>query len=198
MLKEFVKGLWKENPVLVAVLGMCPTLAVTTKAINGFAMGMAVLFVLTSSSIIISLLRKIIPHQVRIPSFIVIIATFVTIVDLFFKAKFPDISKALGPFIPLIIVNCIILARQEAFASKNPLLPSILDAVGMSLGFTWVLLILGAVRELFGFGTIFGYPIMTHIPGFKPILVMILPPGAFITLGVMKGIMEYLTKKWSK
>ncbi len=193
-LYEFLKGLWKENPVLVMLLGMCPTLAVSNTVVNAFAMGMAVLFVLTMSSLIISLIRDIIPSQVRIPSYIVVIATFVTMVDLFFKAQFPEISKALGPFIPLIIVNCIILARQEAFAGRRPpersylkhVWLSVVDAVGIALGFTWVLVALGFVRELLGFGSVAG----AHIMGswFQPWIVMVLPPGAFITLGVFVGL----------
>jgi electron transport complex protein RnfE len=190
---EFVKGIWGENPVLRMLLGMCPALAVSNTAINGLAMGAAVTFVLTMSSLVISLLKKVIPSQVRIPSFIVVIATFVTLTDLFFKAKFPAVSKALGPFIPLIIVNCIILARQEAFASKNPVGISLIDALGMSLGFTWVLTFLAIVREILGFGTVFGAPVLGA--WFKPWIVMILPPGAFITLGIMVGLMNYITEK---
>ncbi len=193
-LYEFLKGFWKDNPVLVMLLGMCPVLAVSNTVINAFAMGMAVLFVLTMSSLIVSLIRGIIPSQVRIPSYIVVIATFVTIVDLFFKAQFPEISKALGPFIPLIIVNCVILARQEAFAGKRPpgrgyfrhIWLSLVDAVGIALGFTWVIVALGFVRELLGFGSVAGVQVMG--PWFQPWIVMVLPPGAFITLGVFVGL----------
>ncbi len=190
---EFVKGLWKENPVLVMLLGMCPTLAVSNSAINGIAMGLAVIFVLVMSSLIISAIRKLIPSEVRIPSFIVVIATFVTMTDLFFKARYPDISKALGPFIPLIIVNCIILARQEAFASKNSIGLSLVDAIGMGLGFTWVLFLLGTIREILGFGTWFGHPVLGS--WFHPLIVMILPPGAFITLGVLVGLKNMIKKE---
>jgi len=190
---EFVKGLWKENPVLVMLLGMCPTLAVSNSAINGIAMGLAVIFVLVMSSLIISAIRKLIPSEVRIPSFIVVIATFVTMTDLFFKARYPDISKALGPFIPLIIVNCIILARQEAFASKNSVGLSLVDAIGMGLGFTWVLFLLGTIREILGFGTWFGHPVLGS--WFHPLIVMILPPGAFITLGVLVGLKNMIKKE---
>ena len=189
---EFVKGLWKENPVLVMLLGMCPTLAVSNTVINGFAMGMAVLFVLVMSSFVISLIKGIIPSQVRIPSYIIVIATFVTMADLFLRAQFPEISKALGPYIPLIIVNCIILARQEAFASKNNPFRSVVDALGMSVGFTWVLMLLGAVRELLGFGSIAGFKIMG--PWFAPWIVMILPAGAFITLGIFVGLKNLVTR----
>ncbi len=190
---EFVKGLWKENPVLVMLLGMCPTLAVSNSAINGVAMGLAVIFVLVMSSLIVSAIRKLIPSEVRIPSFIVVIATFVTMTDLFFKAKYPDISKALGPFIPLIIVNCIILARQEAFASKNSIGLSFVDALGMGLGFTWVLFLLGTIREILGFGTWFGHRVLGS--WFHPLIVMILPPGAFITLGVLVGLKNMIKKE---
>jgi electron transport complex protein RnfE len=190
---EFFKGLWGENPVLRMLLGMCPALAVSNTAINGLAMGGAVIFVLTMSSLVVSSVKRLIPSQVRIPSFIVVIATFVTLTDLFFKAMFPAISKALGPFVPLIIVNCIILARQEAFASKNPVGLSVIDALGMSLGFTWVLTALGIIRELLGFGTVFGAPVLGA--WFKPWIVMILHPGAFITLGIMVGLVNYIMEK---
>ncbi len=190
---EFVKGLWKENPVLVMLLGMCPVLAVSNTVINGFAMGMAVLFVLVMSSLVISLIKRIIPSQVRIPSFIIVIATFVTMADLFLRAQFPDISKALGPFVPLIIVNCIILARQEAFASKNNPWKSVVDAFGMSVGFTWVLVLLGAVRELLGFGTLAGFRLLGD--WFAPWIVMILPPGAFITLGIFVGLQKLIIRR---
>ena len=182
-LQDLLKGLWEENPVLVSLLGLCPTLAVTVSAVNGMAMGLAATFVLVCSSVIISLLRNIIPAQVRIASFIVIIATFVTIADRYLAAFFPDISKSLGPFIPLIIVNCMILGRQEAFASKNTIWRSFLDAVGMGVGFTLTLLVLSAIRELLGSGTVFGVQIMWD--NFAPWAVMVLPPGAFLTLGCM-------------
>jgi len=190
---EFLKGIWKDNPVLVMLLGMCPVLAVSNTVINGFAMGMAVLFVLVMSSLVISTIKRIIPSQVRIPSFIIVIATFVTIADLFLRAQFPDISKALGPFIPLIIVNCIILARQEAFASKNNPWKSLLDALGMSIGFTWVLVLLGLVRELLGFGTVAGFRVFGT--WFEPWIVMILPPGAFITLGIFVGLQKLIMRR---
>src|SRR6056297_562229 len=193
LIKEFTKGLWDENPVLVMLLGLCPTLAVTNSAINGLSMGLAVLFTLTSSSIIISTFRKIIPAEVRIPTFIVVIATFVTITDLTMAAKFPEISKALGPFIPLIVVNCIILGRQEAFSSKNPVGRSIIDALGMSIGFTLTLTLLGAIRELLGAGTIFQFQIMPD--SFANWMVMILPPGAFLTLGFMIAGYNWINDK---
>ncbi len=190
---EFIKGFWKENPILVMLLGMCPTLAVTTSAINGLTMGLAVVFVLTGSSLIVSVVRNIVPKQVRIPTFIVIIATFVTMVDLFLKAFLPDLSKALGPFIPLIVVNCIILGRAEAFASKNTVWLSLLDAVGVSFGFTVTLIILGGIREILGMRTFFGITVLGN--GFEPWIVMLLPPGAFITLGLMLGAKNLIDRR---
>lgn len=193
LLEDFTKGIWKENPILIALLGLCPTLAVTTSVENGIAMGLAVSFTLVCSSTIISLLRNIIPKQVRIASFIVIIATFVTIADRFLAAFYPEISKNLGPFIPLIIVNCIILGRQEAFASKNNVGRSILDACGMGLGFMLILIVLSTIRELLGSGTIMGFKIMWD--SFSPWMVMILPPGAFLTLGLMIGASNWINDR---
>ncbi|MCK4689002.1 MAG: electron transport complex subunit E [Candidatus Marinimicrobia bacterium] len=190
---EFLKGFWKENPVLVMLLGLCPTLAVTNSAINGLSMGLAVIFTLVCSSTLISLVRKIIPKEVRIPTFIIVIATFVTVTDLTLAAFFPDISKSLGPFVPLIVVNCIVLGRQEAFASKNPVHRAIIDALGMSIGFTLTLIILGSIRELLGSGTIFSFQIMPA--SFQPWMVMGLPPGAFLTLGLMIGIFNWISSK---
>ncbi len=191
--QEFIKGIWKNNPILVQLLGLCPTLAVTVSAINGLAMGLAASFVLVMSSLLISSIRKIIPNQVRIASFIVIIATFVTIVDLVMKAKFPDLSKALGPFIPLIVVNCVILGRQEAFASKNNPIRALADALGMGSGFTLALVILGSIREIIGSRTIFGLQVLPA--QFEPWLIMILPAGAFLTLGLMLGLSNFYTIK---
>jgi len=185
---EFVKGLWKQNPVFFQLLGMCPTLAVTNSAINGLSMGLAVIFVLTCSGIVISFIRKLIPREVRIPTFVIIIASFVTVIDFVFKAQLPEVSKALGPYVPLIVVNCIILGRQEAFTSKNPLLPSIADTLGMGIGFTLALVILGSIREIFGSGSIFGFQILGDY--FHPWVIMILPPGAFLTLGVLIGFIN--------
>lgn len=194
LLKEFTKGLWEINPTFKQILGMCPTLAVTVSAINGIAMALATTFVLVFSSLLISLVRKIIPNQVRIAAYIVIIATFVTIVDLVMKAQFPDLSKALGPFIPLIVVNCIILGRAEAFASKNNALRSVLDALGNGVGFLISLFVLGSIRELIGSRTILGYQIMPN--GFEPWLIMILPAGAFLTLGLLMGFANmYIERK---
>jgi electron transport complex protein RnfE len=190
---EFTKGLWDQNPVLRQLLGLCPTLAVTTSAINGVGMGLATTFVLLCASLLISLVRKAIPSQVRIASFIVVIATFVTIVDLTMKAKFPAMSKSLGAFIPLIVVNCVILGRQEAFASKNNPFRSIVDALGMGLGFTLSLTVLGGVREILGGRTIFGIPVLPE--AFEPWIVMILPAGAFLTLGFMLGAVNTITHR---
>lgn len=175
------------------LLGMCPTLAITTAVVNGFAMGVAVIFVLVGSCTIVSLIRRVVPHQVRIATYIVLIAGFVTLADLFLAAYFPDISKAMGAYIALIVVNCIVLGRVEAFASKYPLHRSILDAIGMGVGFTITLVILAGVREVIGSGTFFGYPILKEIA--EPWLVMLLPPGAFIALGLMVGLVNYLTGK---
>jgi electron transport complex protein RnfE len=190
---EFVKGIWEENPVLSSLLGLCPVLAVTNSAINGMAMGLATTFVLLSSSIIISLLRKVIPHQVRIASFIVIIATFVTVADRFLAAYFPDISKALGPYVPLIVVNCLILGRQEAFSSKNGPVRSILDSSGMGVGFIFVLVLLGAFREVLGSGTVFGFTVLGD--WFDPWMVMILPPGAFLGLGFFIALANWINDR---
>jgi electron transport complex protein RnfE len=193
---EVVKGLWKENPILIQLLGLCPTLAVTNSAINGMAMGLATTFVLLSSSIIISLLRKVIPHQVRIAGFIVIIATFVTVADRFLAAFFPLISKELGPYVPLIVVNCIILGRAEAFAAKNGIGRSILDAVGMGLGFISVLILLGAFREILGSASVFGLTVLGD--WFEPWMVMILPPGAFLGLGLFIGFANWYNARRAK
>ena len=194
LLREFTKGLWEINPTFKQILGMCPTLAVTVSAINGIAMALATTFVLVFSSLLISIVRKWIPNQVRIASYIVIIATFVTIVDLVMKAQFVELSKALGPFIPLIVVNCIILGRAEAFASKNNPLRSVLDALGNGVGFLISLFVLGSIREIIGSRTILGYQIMPN--GFEPWLIMILPAGAFLTLGLLMGFANmYIERK---
>ena len=187
---EFKRGVWTENPVFRQLLGLCPTLAVTSTAITGLTMGLATSFVLISSSAIVSLIRKLVPNQVRIATFTVIIATFVTVADKFLAAFFPDLSKVLGVFVPLIVVNCIILGRQEAFASKNPFHKSILDAVVMSCGFIATLLTLGTVREILGSGSIFGLQLLGE--WFKPWLVMIMPAGAFLSLGIGLGIINYI------
>ncbi len=178
---EFLKGIWVENPIFVMVLGMCPTLAVTNSAINAVAMGVATAFVLIGSSLLVSLLRRLIPREVRISAYIIIIATFVTVADLLLKAALPEIHKELGAFIALIVVNCVILGRQEAFASRHPVGLAVADAAGMSVGFLFALLCMGVPREILGSGSLFGYPLFG--PSFEPWIVMILPPGGFITLG---------------
>lgn len=179
---EFVKGLWRDNPVFVQVLGMCPVLAVSNTARNALAMGLATLFVLTMSNIVVSSIRNIVPKQVRISTFILVIATFVTIVDYLIQAISLDLHAALGAFISLIVVNCIILGRAEAFASKNPVVPAIADGLGMGLGFTFALFCLGAVREVLGAGTLFGLQVLPS--SFEPWVVMILPSGGFFTLAL--------------
>jgi electron transport complex protein RnfE len=193
---DFMKGLWDENPVLKSLLGMCPTLAVTNSAVNGLAMGLATTFVLLTSSMIISSIRNLIPNQVRIPAFIVIIAAFVTIADRFMAAFYPLISKDLGPYVPLIVVNCIILGRAEAFASKNSVFRSILDSAGMGTGFILVLIALGAFREFLGSASIFGITILGD--WFEPWLIMILPGGAFLGLGIFIGIANWINARKAK
>lgn len=190
-LKTLTKGIIKENPTLRLVLGMCPALAVTTSAINGIGMGLAATAVLLGSNIVISLTRKFIPDRVRIPAFITVIAGFVTIVQLLLKAYVPSLDKALGIFIPLIVVNCIILARAEMFASKNPVHLSIMDAIGMGLGFTLALFIIGTVREVLGNGTWLGMEVTAKI--FDPAVIMILPPGGFLAFGIIMAVMNKLT-----
>ena len=180
---EFVKGIWKENPVFVMVLGMCPMMAVTNSAINAIAMGAATAFVLIGSSLLVSLLRNFIPRQVRITTYIIIIATFVTVADLTLEAVVPDIHKELGAFISLIVVNCLILGRQEAFASRNPVHLAVADAIGMAVGFAFALFCLGATREILGSGALFGYGLFGE--HFEPWVIMILPPGGFLMLGVI-------------
>lgn len=172
---------------------MCPTLAVTTAAINGVAMGLAATVVLVGSNCTISLLQRFIPTRVRIPAFIVIIASFVTIIDMLMAGFFYELHRVLGLFIPLIVVNCIILGRAEAYASRNPLLHSLVDGLGMGLGFTLSLIVLGSIREILGRGAIFGFPLFGE--GYPPFLVMLLPPGAFIVLGLLLGLMNRLGKR---
>lgn len=192
ILIEFTKGIWKENPTFKMALGLCPTLAISTSVSNGFGMGAAATFVLVGANIFISLVRNIIPEKVRIPCFVVIIATFVTIVELVMKAYAPILSRSLGIYVPLIVVNCIVLGRAEAFSSKNPPIKSILDSLGMGLGFTWALVGISFIRESLGNGTIFGFYINRS---FEPALFMILAPGALLTIGVLIGAINYLTDK---
>lgn len=191
--KVFMNGIINENPTFRLVLGMCPTLAVTTAAINGLGMGAAVIFVLICSNMAVSLLRKVVPDSIRIPCFVVVIATFVTIVDLVMHAYLPDLHKVLGIFIPLIVVNCIILARAEAFAFKSGVISSAIDGLGMGVGFTLALTLIGAVREIIGNGTIFGFPVFGA--SYQPMLAMILPPGAFLTLGSLLGLLNFLGQR---
>ncbi len=192
MMGEFVKGLWRENPTFRIVLGLCPTLAVSTSVSNGLGMGVAATFVLVGSNIFVSLVRNIVPEKVRIPCFIVIIATFVTIADLFMKAYAPLLSRSLGMFVPLIVVNCIVLGRAEAFSSKEPPVKSILDALGMGIGFTWALVLISTIRELSGSGTILGFAVSER---FEPPLFMILAPGALLTIGILIALINYFTMK---
>lgn len=195
-LSTFTKGIVKENPVLRLVLGTCPTLAVTTAAFNGVGMGVAATLVLLGSNVVISLLRKVIPDKVRIPAFITIIAAFVTIIQMLVKAFAPAIDKSLGIFLPLIVVNCIILARAEMFASKNSVWPSILDALGMGIGFTAALTLMGMIRELIGTGCIFGVSITAG--AIEPMLIFILPPGGFFVFGILVVLSNKIAVKMGK
>ena len=193
---EFIKGLWAQNPIFVQVLGMCPTLAVTNSAVNALAMGLATLFVLLMSNILVSSLRRVIPKQVRIASYIAIIATFVTAVDYIIQAISLNLHKSLGAFISLIVVNCIILGRAEAFASKNNVKRSAYDALGMGLGFTFALLCLGLVRELLGNGSLFAVSITP--PGFQKWIIMLLPSGGFFVLAFLLLALNRIKQKASK
>ena len=192
---EFKKGLIAQNPVLVQFLGMCPTLAVTTSAINALTMGLAVIFVLVASTFFVSVIRKIVLPQVRIAVFTIIIATFVTIADLFLKAKFPQLSKALGPYVPLIVVNCIILGRAEGFASKHSVWEAFLDGIGCGIGFTLVIFIMGAIREILGAGTLFGRAILPQAFLEKPVIYMILPPGGFLIIAILMALTNWMRRK---
>ena len=185
-LKTLTNGLIKENPVLVLVLGTCPTLAISTRASGAIGMGIAATLVLIGSNAAISAMRKIIPDKVRIPCYIVLIAGFVTIIQMLVKAFTPSLDASLGIYLPLIVVNCIIFARAESFAGKNPPLASVLDGFGMGLGFTFALTILGSLRELFGSGTLFGFDVLTRF-GYEPMLLVVFAPGGFIALGLLLG-----------
>lgn len=193
--KEFTKGLYAENPVFKQALGLCPTLAVSNSVRNAIGMGVAMTFVLVMSNVIVSLIRRFVPRKIRIPIYIVVIATFVTIVDLVMAGFAPDLHKALGIFVPLIVVNCIILGRAEAFAGRNTVVRSFLDGVGMGAGFTLALFVLAFFREILGDGRFYGFPIFG--PGFEPMLIMILPPGAFLTIGLVMGFMNWLDRRRS-
>jgi len=190
---DFVKGLWRENPIFVQLLGLCPALAVTNSAINALAMGAATTFVLVGSSLLVSSLRNFIPKQVRITTFIVVIATFVTVADFSLQALAPRVHKELGAFIALIVVNCVILGRQEAFASRHAPRAAVADALGMSLGFSFALFLLGAIREVLGSGSLFGVSLFG--PGFEPWVIMILPPGGFLTLGLLLALFAHAKER---
>jgi H+/Na+-translocating ferredoxin:NAD+ oxidoreductase subunit E len=192
-MNEFTKGFIKENPVFIMALGLCPTLAVTSSVMNAIGMGLAATFVLVFSNIFISLIKGFIPDKIRIPAFIVVIASFVTIVDMVMHAYTPEIHKSLGIFIPLIVVNCIILGRAEAFASKNNVMNSILDGLGMGLGFTFALVVIGGIREILGAGQFLGFNVLPA--SYQPMLVAILAPGAFIVMGLLMGLMNLKKKK---
>ena len=194
--RAFINGLFKENPTFVLMLGMCPTLAVTTGVVNGIGMGLSTTAVLICSNIVISLLRNFIPNKIRIASYIVIVAGFVTVVEMLLKAYVPSLSASLGIYIPLIVVNCIILGRAEAFASKNNVISSAFDGLGMGIGFTLALTLIASVREILGAGTFAGIKLFGE--GFQPASVMILPPGAFLTLGILLAIINSISKKIGK
>lgn len=192
---EFAKGIWKENPVFVQVLGMCPMLAVTNSAVNALAMGTATAFVLIGSSLLISMFRKMIPRQVRISVYIIVIASFVTIADYVLQALLPDVHRELGAFISLIVVNCLILGRQEAFASRNTVGLAVVDALGMAIGFAFALFCLGATREILGAGTLFSVALFG--PHFEPWVIMLLPPGGFLMLGMILIFFNWLQQRRS-
>lgn len=194
--QDLLRGVWRENPVLVQMLGLCPALAVTNSLANGLAMGLATFFVLLGSSVLVSSLRRMIPPEVRITAYILIIATFVTIVDLLLAAIVPDIHKALGAFIALIVVNCMILGRQEAFSSRNTVGRSVLDAVGTGTGFLIALLLMSGFRELLGNGTLLGVNVMGT--QFEPWIIMILPPGGFFTLGILLLVLSWRAQRGVK
>ena len=191
--EELVKGLWRENPVFIQLLGLCPALAVTNSAINALAMGAATTFVLVGSSLLVSSLRNLIPKQVRITTFIIVIATFVTVADFTLQALAPVVHKELGAFIALIVVNCLILGRQEAFASRNSPRVAVADAAGMAAGFAFALFLLGCIREILGSGSLFGVSLFG--PNFEPWVIMILPPGGFLTLGLLLGIFAWVKER---
>jgi electron transport complex protein RnfE len=190
---DLLRGIWRENPVLVQMLGLCPALAVTNSLANGIAMGGATFFVLLGSSVLVSSLRSLIPPEVRITAYILIIATFVTVADMLLAAIVPDIHKALGAFIALIVVNCIILGRQEAFSARNTVARSALDAIGTGTGFMIAMLLMSGVRELLGSGTLLGVSVMGD--SFEPWIIMILPPGGFFTLGILLLVLSWRSQK---
>ncbi|MCX5773697.1 MAG: electron transport complex subunit E [Fusobacteria bacterium] len=190
---QILNGIFKENPTFVLVIGLCPTLAVTTSAINGLGMGVATLLVLVSSNFFISIISKITPSQVRIPVYVIVISTIVTVIGMLMQAYLPTLYLALGIFVPLIVVNCIILARAEMFAARNGPIASLVDGLGIGLGFTIALTLLGSIREILGSGTWFNQPLFSS--NYQGVLIMILPPGAFLTIGVLMAIIQKFTKK---
>ncbi len=194
--REISRGIFKENPTFVLFLGLCPTLGVTTSAVNGIAMGLATLFVLILSNVIISMIKNLIPSKIRIPAYIMVIATLVTVLELSMKAYFPSLYEVLGIFIPLIVVNCIILGRAESYASKNSILNSMFDGIGNGLGFTLSLTVIGSIREILGSGKLFGLSMVDKL--FDPAMIFILPPGAFITIGVLVAIINKYKQKGSR
>jgi len=195
MIRQFTKGIFQRNPVFVLLLGLCPTLAVSTSVANAIGMGAAATFVLVFSNLIVSLIRKLVPNKIRIPCYIVVIATFVTLVELVLEAYLPDLNASLGLFVPLIVVNCIILGRAEAFASRHAPLISVVDGLGMGVGFTLALTVLGTIREISGSNALLGLEL---IPGFSPAMIMILPPGAFLTIGLLLGLFALLRSRREK
>lgn len=194
MWKTFTNGLWEENAVFALALGLCPALAVTTSAENGLGMGVALLFVLAMSVLILSLVRNYIDDRVRVPFFLAVIAGFVTITGMAMKAYIPSLSKSLGLYVPLIVVNCIVLGRVEVFASKSPPHKAFADGIGMGVGFTVALIVMGGIREILGNGTFFNLPLLSLFPNYEPVLIMILPPGGFILVGLLMGAIS-MTKK---
>ncbi len=195
VVKTFSRGLYEQNPVFKQALGLCPTLAVTGSVINGLGMGLAATFVLICSNLLISAIRKGVPPRIRIPIYIVVIASFVTVVDLSMAGFMPDLHKSLGIFVPLIVVNCLILGRAESFAGKNSVGLSFIDGLGMGIGFTFALVLLGAIRELLGNGSLLGVPMGFLGPNFEPVLIMILPPGAFLSIGFVLGFFNWLENR---
>ena len=189
--QELVKGLFRENPILIIMLGLCATLACSSNAVDAIGMGAAFTFVMIGSNVVIALIRKITPNQIRFPVFITVISTFVTIVDYAMKAYTPALSRSLGVFVPLIVVNCIVMGRAEAFASKNTVAASLMDGIGMSIGFTFIITLLGVVREFFGAGTVFGRQVLGA--WYPPVLIFILPPGAFLVLGFFMAAHKRIT-----
>jgi electron transport complex protein RnfE len=191
--QDLTKGLFRENPILIIMLGLCATLACSTSATDAAGMGAAFSFVMICSNVVVSLIRKITPNQIRIPVFITVISTFVTIIDYAMKAYTPSLSQSLGVFVPLIVVNCIVMGRAEAFASKNGVLASLMDGIGMSIGFAVVITLIGAIRELFGVGTLFGFQVIGA--WYPQVLFFILPPGAFLVIGFLMAIQQRIMKR---